>query len=99
MTTAESNPGGNLNHYLALAPNCLVLETARRNDAWQCQWRPIGACWELKSRQLVSLPAQVQSVIVQELSESRGGRPNEPYGFHGGKAILNHAHALVSACP
>ena len=25
--------------------------------------------------------------------------PNEPSGFHGCKAILNHAHALVSACP
>ena len=41
---------------------------------------------------------------VQELCESRGGRswafrPNEPYGFRGRKAILNHASALVSACP
>ena len=26
-------------------------------------------------------------------------RPNEPYGFRGRKAILNRAHALVSACP
>ena len=26
-------------------------------------------------------------------------RPNEPSGFRGRKAILNHAHALVSACP
>ena len=25
-------------------------------------------------------------------------RPNESYGFRGRKAILNHAHALVSAC-
>ena len=46
--------------------------------------------------------------IVQELCESRGGRPgwpswagrpNEPSGFRGRKAILNHASALVSACP
>ena len=37
--------------------------------------------------------------IVQELRESRGGRPNEPSGFRGCKAILNHALALVSACP
>ena len=37
--------------------------------------------------------------IVQELCQSRGGRPNEPPGFRGGKAILNHASALVSACP
>ena len=40
--------------------------------------------------------------MVQELCESRGGRavrPNEPSGFRGRKAILNHALALVSACP
>ena len=40
-------------------------------------------------------------IIVQELCESRGGRPGlsvltEPYGFLGRKAILNHASALVS---
>ena len=43
-------------------------------------------------------------LIVQELCESRGGRhwavrPNEPSGFRGRKAILNHASASVSACP
>ena len=41
--------------------------------------------------------------IVQELCESRGQswavRPNEPSGFRGRKAIVNHASALVSACP
>ena len=43
--------------------------------------------------------------LVQELCESRGGRPgravrpNEPSGFRGRKAILNRASALVSACP
>ena len=26
-------------------------------------------------------------------------RPNEPSGFRGRKAILNHASALVSTCP
>ena len=41
---------------------------------------------------------------VQELCESRGGRPglsvlNEPYGFCGRKGTLNHAHALVTVCP
>ena len=35
---------------------------------------------------------------VQELCESGGGRPNEPYGFCGRKATLNRAHALVTAC-
>ena len=41
---------------------------------------------------------------VQELCESRGGRPGLSVltsllvGFRGRKAILNHASALVSAC-
>ena len=30
---------------------------------------------------------------------SWAARPNEPYGFRGRKAIWNHAHTLVSACP
>ena len=38
-------------------------------------------------------------LIVQELCESPGVRPNEPSGFRGRKAILNHASALVLACP
>ena len=37
--------------------------------------------------------------IVQELCESRGGRPNEPSGFRGRKELLNRASALVTACP
>ena len=45
----------------------------------------------------------VVTFIVQELCESRwpswAVRPNEPSGFRGRKAILNHASALVSACP
>ena len=30
---------------------------------------------------------------------SWASRPNEPYGFCGRKATLNHAHALVTVCP
>ena len=42
--------------------------------------------------------------IFQELCESRAGRPGLSVlyltsGFRGRKAILNHASALVSACP
>ena len=53
--------------------------------------------WEgvYKSKQFTSL----HTLIVQELCESRGGRPNEPSGFRGRKAILNHASVLVIACP
>ena len=44
------------------------------------------------------------SFIVQELCESRGGRPglfrpNEPSGFRGRKELLNRASALVTTCP
>ena len=44
------------------------------------------------------------SVIVQELCESRGGRPGLSALMSlmilvDVKLILNHAHALVSACP
>ena len=35
-----------------------------------------------------------QNVIVQELWPSWAVRPNEPYGFRGRKAVLNHASAL-----
>ena len=54
---------------------------------------------------LLHLHLQQDSRIVQELCESRlrwpswAVRPNEPSGFCGRKAILNHASALVSACP
>ena len=51
----------------------------------------------------VCLPGSLLT-IVQELCESRGGRPGlsvltEPSGVRERKAILNHASALVSACP
>ena len=40
-----------------------------------------------------------EMAIVQELCESRGGRPNEPSGFRGRKELLNRASALVTTCP
>ena len=47
---------------------------------------------------------ETEKVIVQELCESRGGRPwavrpNEPSGFRGRKELLNRASALVTTCP
>ena len=48
----------------------------------------------------------ITSVRVQELCESRGGRPGLPVlmclmvsAICGRKATLNHAHALVTVCP
>ena len=45
------------------------------------------------------MPFSTDSDIVQELCESRGGRPglsrpNEPSGFRGRKELLNRASAL-----
>ena len=51
----------------------------------------------LEGRQAWSL--SLCQTIVQELCESRGGRPNKPSGFHGRKELLNHASALVTTCP
>ena len=60
-----------------------------------CEWQP----WTY-----ILCRSMMSTGIVQELCESRGGRPgwavrpNKPYGFCGCKAILNHS-ALVTACP
>ena len=44
-----------------------------------------------------------RKIIVQELCESRGGRPGlsvlTSLGFRGRKELLNRASALVTACP
>ena len=48
---------------------------------------------EIKSRE-----AEFKSCVKSRLP-SWAVRPNEPSGFRGRKAILNHAHALVSAYP
>ena len=42
--------------------------------------------------------AELGSFIVQELCESRGGRPGLS-GFRGRKDLLNRASALVTTCP
>ena len=45
--------------------------------------------------------AQVQSLgaVWKSRWMSWASCPNEPYGFCGGKATLNHASALVTVCP
>ena len=68
-----------------------------------CTFYPVKATgWGSEGvKHHVSLP-----VRVQELCESRGGRPGLPvlmslnyYGFCGRKATLNRALALVTICP
>ena len=67
--------------------------------AWQCDVS--GPCVGLSRAR----PGRVRAVRVQDLCESRGGRPGlsvlttEPSGFRGRKELLNRASALVSACP
>ena len=61
----------------------------------------VGVLWSQLSK-VLKVVRWAHRAIVQELCESRGGRPvrpNEPSGFRGRKAILNHPSALVSACP
>ena len=61
---------------------------------------PQGSVGQARTRSLkLNHIHKTWNPIVQELCESRGVRPNEPYGFSGRKAILNIASALVSACP
>ena len=68
-------------------------------DAWRFVRSDLTVPAQLTVRCSVNPAVPYAQVIVQELCESRGGRPDEPYGFRGRKAILNHASALVSACP
>ena len=46
-----------------------------------------------------TLSVQSLGVVWKSRWPSRAFRPNEPYGFCGRKATLNHAHALASARP
>ena len=63
----------------------------------------MGGLWPQLSKVLKPV-RWARSIIVQELCESRGGRPelslpNEPSGFRGRKELLNRASALVTTCP
>ena len=52
-----------------------------------------GSC--SMSHSVIRDPHAKWCVVLKALAD----RPNEPYGFCGRKAKLNHAHALVSVCP
>ena len=61
-----------------------------------CVERRSLACEKENSKQLVVEFSEFRSCVKVE---SWGFRPNEPYGFCGRKATLNHASALVTVCP
>ena len=46
-----------------------------------------------------SLSSHSSGAVWESRWPSWAVRPNEPYGFRGRKTILNHASALVTACP
>ena len=52
-----------------------------------------------KTRVAASMLKHSSEAMWESRWPSWAVRPNEPSGFHGHKAILNHALALVSACP
>ena len=47
----------------------------------------------------ISATCHSSGAVLESRWPSWAVRPNEPSGFRGRKAILNHASALVSACP
>ena len=62
-----------------------------------------SSLWMQLDRISAALDAFARGWMYTTVKNSWGNswavRPNEPSGFHGRKAILNHASALVSACP
>ena len=52
-----------------------------------------------KSDQSSSSLSHSSGAVSKSRWTSWAVRPNEPSGFRGHKAILNHASALVTACP
>ena len=61
-------------------------------------------CCSVEESAIPSFTDVSSCFIVQELCESRGGRPglscpNEPSGFRERKDLLNRASALVTTCP
>ena len=59
----------------------------------------MGDHWAIYRVTGVYLQSQSSGAVWKSRWPCWAFRPNEPYGFRGRKAILNHAHALVSACP
>ena len=75
------------------------LDDPVKGSTWQttpCTYFAYWSMWIFIS----GLPSTHSSGAVWESRwPSWAVRPNEPSGFRGRKSILNHASALVSACP
>ena len=82
------------------------LSPSFREDRTTSGWYSPGVCDQIMiGRRSVSVYEYIYIYIHSSgaVWESRwpswAVRPNEPSGFRGRKALLNHASALVSACP
>ena len=64
-----------------------------------CIYLPFLSCRSLKSPTRFPYCLQSSGTVWKSRWPSWAFRPNEPYGFCGRKATLNHAHALVTVCP
>ena len=58
-----------------------------------------GLFWSIQTAQGFPTWRQSSGAVWKSRRPSWAPRPNEPYGFCGRKATLNHAHALVTVCP
>ena len=68
-------------------------EGIQRNVVLYCT-KPVLFVSKQCTKRVMLVVMSDQNVIVQELWPSWAVRPNEPYGFRGRKAVLNHASAL-----
>ena len=72
-----------------------------RNNQTALQVHYFGGCSKMRYKQLVTHVESHHSsgAVWESRWLSWVVRPNEPSDFRGRKAILNHASAVVSACP
>ena len=61
--------------------------------------RSVALVGKYKSKRFDLSKVQSSGAVWESRWPSWAFRPNEPSGFLGRKAVLNHAHPLVSACP
>ena len=73
----------------------MLISPFRRRHKWCCQrW----SSRLYKGTQSVDAAPQSAGAVWKSRRPFWAPRPNEPYGFCGRKATLNHAYALVTFC-
>ena len=102
------------NHSCSLRPAGYIYNTGSINVGPRTVWISSLSSWGPRAGPdstpsytacclMSPLVAELSSCVKVEVAvlgcPSWAVRPNEPYGFRGRKAVFNHAHAMVSACP